>query len=299
MDKLAEMQVFVAAIRSGSFSAAGRQLELSPSAVSKLITRLESRLGVRLLGRTTRTLSPTEAGQEFYRRCLGILADVEDAEDALSDFGRAPRGLLRINSSPGFARHQLLPLLLEFQQRYPQLQLDLQLTGQAVDLVAERVDLAIRLGPLADNSLVARHLGDSRRIVCASPAYLARHGTPLEPADLAAHNCLRLSTSPAFNQWRFRTEQGETIVEADGNFVTDNVDVLYDHALQGGGVARLSSFMVRPAIAEGRLRPLLEAYETDRQQIHLLYPHRKHLPGKVRAFVEFMLAKFPGPLPWD
>lgn len=293
------MQVFVAAIRCGSFSAAGRELELSPSAVSKLVTRLESRLGVRLLNRTTRTLSPTEAGQQFYPRCLEILADVEDAEDALSDFGQIPKGRLRINSTPGFAKHQLLPVLTEFQQRYPQLELELQLSGQAVDLVAERVDLAIRLGALEDTSLVARRLGASRRLVCASPTYLQRQGMPQRPEDLRGHNCLRLSTSQAFNQWRFQTPDGEVLIDAHGTFVTDNVDALYDYALQGGGVARLSSFMLRQAIAEGRLVVLLEAYETDRQQIHLLYPHRRHLPGKVKVFVDFLLEKYAGQPPWD
>lgn len=298
MDKLAEMQVFVAAIRCGSFSAAGRELNLSPSAVSKLVTRLESRLGVRLLNRTTRTLSPTEAGQQFYHRCLEIIADVEDAEDALSDFGQIPKGKLRINTTQGFAKHQLLPVLTEFQQRYPQLELELQLTGQAVDLIAERVDLAIRLGVLEDTSLIARRLGESRRLVCASPTYLERHGIPRRPVDLRGHNCLRLSTSQAFNRWRFRTPAGDELIEADGSFVTDNIDALYDYALLGGGVARLSSFMAKQAIDDGRLAVLLEEYETDRQQVHLLYAHRKHLPGKIKVFVDFLLETF-AQRPWE
>ncbi len=299
MDKLAEMQVFVAVIRCGGFSAAGRELELSPSAVSKLVTRLESRLGVRLLNRTTRTLNPTEAGQQFYQRCQDILTDVENAENALSDFDQEPRGKLRITSTPGFAKHQLLPVLIDFQQRYPGLELELQLTGQSIDLIAEQVDLAIRLGALEDTSLVARSLGESRRLVCASPRYLEQHGIPLAPADLQSHNCLRMSTSHAFNQWRFRTLAGEELITAAGNFVTDNVNALYDYALQGGGIARLSSFMVKQAINEGRLVTLLEQYKTDRQQIHLLYPHRKHLPKKVKVFVNFLLEQYAEMPPWD
>ncbi len=299
MDQLGEMRVFAAAVRHGSFSAAGRQLNLSPSAVSKLVTRLEARLGVRLLNRTTRTLGPTEAGQQFFQRCQDILADVEDAEDALGDDGRSPRGTLRINSTPGFAQHQLLPLLVAFQQRHPQLRLELHLTGQAVDLVAERVDLAIRLGALKETSLIARPLGDSRRLVCASPAYLERHGTPCVPDDLRAHNCLRLSTSRSFNQWHFATPDGEVTVEADGGFVTDNVEALYGYALEGGGIARLAGFMVQPAIDDGRLVPLLQPFAVARQQIHLLYPHRKHLARKVTVFVDFLLENYRNNPPWD
>lgn len=299
MDKLSEMQAFVAAIRCGSFSAAGRQLDLSPSAISKLMTRMENRLGVRLLNRTTRSLNPTEAGERLFQRCLEILADIDDAEDDMSSYGQMPKGVLRINSTPGFATHQLLPLLPEFQTRYPQLTLELQLTGQSIDLISEKVDLAVRLGALPDTSLVARRLTESRRLVCASPAYLERFGAPNTPADLASHNCLRLSTSSAFNHWRFRTPRGEETIEARGRLVTDNVEALYHYALQGGGIARLSSFMVKSAIDDGRLMTVLDAFETDRQQIHLVYPHRKHLPGKVKALVEFLLEKFAEQAPWD
>lgn len=299
MDKLAEMQVFAQVIRQGSFSAAGRQRDLTPSAISKQVTRLESRLGVRLLNRSTRTLSPTEAGQLFFQRCLEIIADVEDAEDALSDFGQVPKGVLRINSTPGFAKHQLLPLLPEFQRRYPQLRLELQLTGQAIDLIAEQVDLAIRLGQLEDTSLVARRLAESQRVVCASPAYLEQHGMPTKPADLLAHNCLRLSTSSTFNQWHFHAAEGDQLIEVGGSFVTDNVDALLEYSLQGGGIARLSSFMVKQAIDDGQLVALLDQYEMDKQQIHLVYPHRKHLPSKVKVLVDFLVEKYSLQPPWD
>ncbi|MDD3445216.1 MAG: LysR family transcriptional regulator [Zavarzinia sp.] len=299
MSKFEEMQVFATAVRLGGFSAAGRQLDLSPSAVSKLVTRLEARLGVRLVNRTTRAVSPTEAGQQFFERCQDILGQVEAAEDALSDHGRSPKGTLRISSTPGFAQHRLLPLLADFQAHHPSLRLELQLTGQAIDLVAERVDLAIRLGPLKETSLIARPLGESRRQVCAAPAYLARHGIPRVPEDLRGHNCLRLSTSRDFNQWHFHGPAGETLIEVEGNFVTDNVEALYGYALQGGGIVRLSSFMVRQAIDDGRLVPLLQPFEMARQQIHLVYPHRRHLAPKVRVFVDFLLAAYGGDPPWD
>lgn len=298
MDKWTEMQVFVEAVKRGGFSSAGRQLNLSPSAVSKLITRLESRLGVRLFNRTTRTLSLTEGGQVFFQRCVEILSDVEDAEDSLTGFGQVPKGVLRINSTPGFAKHQLLPLMAEFQSLYPQLVVEFQLTGQSVDLIGEGVDIAIRLGALKDTSLVARKLGESRRVVCASPAYLNAHGEPLKPQDLLGHNCLRLSTSELFNQWQFSSEEGEETIDVKGGFVTDNVDALYEFALMGGGIARLSGFMVGDDIEAGRLVPLLESYSIEKQLIHAVYPHRKHLPAKVRVLVDFLLEQFTPRAPW-
>lgn len=298
MDKWTEMQVFVEAVKRGGFSSAGRQLNLSPSAVSKLITRLESRLGVRLFNRTTRTLNLTEGGQVFFQRCVEILSDVEDAEVSLTGFGQVPKGTLRINSTPGFAKHQLLPLMSEFQGLYPQLVVEFQLTGQSVDLIGEGVDIAIRLGALKDTSLVARKLGESRRVVCASPAYLSANGKPLKPQALLDHNCLRLSTSEFFNQWEFSSEEGDEAIDVKGGFVTDNVDALYDFTLMGGGIARLSGFMVGDDIEAGRLVPLLERYSIEKQLIHAVYPHRKHLPAKVRVLVDFLVEKFIPSAPW-
>ena len=298
MDKLSEMQVFVAAVRSGSFSAAGRQLELSPSAVSKLISRMESRLGVRLLNRTTRTLSLTEGGQVYFQRCIEIIQDVESAEDALSGFGQVPKGTLRINSSAGFARHQLIPQLSEFQAMYPEIDIELQLSGLSVDLIGGRVDVAIRLGLLEDTSLVARKLGESQRIVCASPAYLEKHGQPQTPEELKQHQCLRLSTSDSFNQWHFKRQGAREVIDIGHGFVTDNVEALHEYARMGGGIARLSSFMVADDIEAGRLVPLLRHYDIDKQQIHVLYTHRKYLPAKIRVFVDFLLQKFVPTAPW-
>lgn len=292
MDKWGEMQVFVACVKQGSFSAAGRSLELSPSAVSKLISRLENRLGIRLLNRTTRSLSLTEAGHAFYQRCFEILTELDEAEAELTDFGQSPQGLLKVNCSPGFATHQLLPVLPQFQQQYPDLTLELQLTGQAVDLVTEGVDVAIRLGQLEDTSLVARKLGDCSRIICASEDYVQQNGEPKIPQDLHQHNCLRLSTRELFNQWLFSADGEEQIIRVGGNFVTDNVEALLQQVLAGQGIARLSGFMVSNQIAAGRLIPLLQNYKTERQQVHAVYPHRKFLAAKVRVFIDFLLQQF-------
>ncbi|MEH6626695.1 MAG: LysR family transcriptional regulator [Motiliproteus sp.] len=292
MDKWGEMQVFVACVKQGSFSAAGRSLELSPSAVSKLISRLENRLGVRLLNRTTRSLSLTEAGHAFYQRCLEILTELDEAEAELTDYGQSPKGVLKVNCSPGFATHQLLPVLPQFQQQYPDLTVELQLTGQAVDLVTEGVDVSIRLGQLQDTSLVARKLGECSRIICASAGYIQQYGKPNTPQDLYQFNCLRLSTREIFNQWLFSVEGQDQLIRVKGNFVTDNVEALLQQVLAGQGIARLSGFMVSREIAAGRLVPLLQDYKTERQQVHAVYPHRKFLAVKVRVFVDFLLQTF-------
>jgi DNA-binding transcriptional LysR family regulator len=293
------MHVFVEAVKRGGFSAAGRQLNLSPSAISKLVSRLENRLGVRLFNRTTRTLHLTEAGQAFFKRCIEILEDVEDAETSIIGFGHVPKGVLRINSTPGFFKHQLLPIMAEFQQLYPQLVLEFQLTGQSIDLINEGVDLAIRLGVLKDTSLVARKLGESNRVICASPQYIKTHGIPLKPQDLLHHNCLRLSTNDVFNRWEFYSKNEEEIIEVDGQFVTDNVEALYEYALLGGGIVRLSGFMVGEAIKAGSLVPILKDYSIKKQQIHAVFPHRKHLPAKVRVLLDFLFDRFSKNTPWD
>lgn len=299
MDKWTEMQVFTEAVKRGGFSAAGRQLNLSPSAVSKLVSRLESRLGVRLFNRTTRTLNLTEGGQIFFKRCIEILEDVEDAETSITGFGHVPKGVLRINSTPGFVKHQLLPIMAEFQQLYPQLVVEFQLTGQSIDLIGEGVDLAVRLGVLKDTSLVARKLGESQRIVCASPDYLETHGIPSTPIALLQFNCLRLSTSDDFNHWEFYSDEKEESIEVNGHFITDNVDALYEYALLGGGIVRLSGFMIGEDIKAGRLVPILQNYSIKKQQIHAIFPHRKYLPAKVRVLLDFLLKKFTPTTPWD
>lgn len=291
MDKLTEMTVFTEVARQGGFSAAARQLDLAPSSVSKLITRMERRLGSRLLNRTTRKLSLTEGGKLFLHHCLTILDQVDEAEALLSGYYSEPKGILRVTSSPGFAKHQLLPLIPVFLQQHPGVELDLRLTGETVDLIDGGIDVAIRLGSLSDSSLIARKLGESRRIICASPAYLKNNGVPQTPAELEHHNCLTNSASTTFNQWRFHTPDGEETISVSGNFICDTVDSLHDLALQGGGIVRLAEFMVGEDIRAGRLVPLLEKYNRELQPIHALYTHRDHLPAKVRAFIDFLLSR--------
>jgi len=293
MSKLTEMSVFTAVAQKGSFTSAARELGLSPSAASKLVTRLEERLGARLLNRTTRQVRLTEGGEVFLQRCVAILDDIEGAEELLTGFGREPKGTLTVNSTAGFARHCLLPLLPRFQATFPHLQINLQVSPTAVDLIATGVDVAIRMGELKDTSLIARKLCESRRIICASPGYLEIHGEPRNSADLEGHDCLCMSSTPSFNQWKLNTPRGRKLVEVEGSFSADKVDMLHQHALQGGGLVRLEEFMVEADISAGRLVPVLEQYNNEMQPVHAVFPHRQHLPSKVRVFVDFLVEFLP------
>lgn len=297
MNRLSEMQAFAESVREGSFSAASRSLAMSPSAISKLVTRLEERLQVRLLNRTTRQISLTEAGQRFYVRCNEILHELEDAESEIVEYGELPQGLLRVNCSPGFAQHQVIPLLAGFHSEYPGLQVELTLTGKTIDLIAEGVDLAIRLGELEDSSLIASSLGRSDRIVCASPDYLEKFGTPKTPQELMQHNCLCLTSREEVNTWKFGAGDAQEVIHVSGNFKTDNVNALYDSALVGGGILRLSGFMLNKAIKAGKLVPLLTDYEPQPQWVNIVYPHRRFLPAKVRIFIEYLKENLD-PIQW-
>ena len=299
MDKLTEMTVFVEVARYNSFSAAARRLRLSPSSVSKIITRMEERLGSRLFNRTTRKLHLAEGGQQFLTRCVDILNYVEEAEEILLDDNRTPKGVLTVNSSLGFAKHQLLPILPKFLSQHPELEFNLQLTGEKVDLIKEDVDVAIRLGQLQDSNLIARKLGECQRIICASPAYIKNYGSPEKPLDLKQHNCLCLSTNVAFNHWKFSVSNRKQSIPVSGNFVTDTVGAIHELVLKGYGITRLSEFMIGDDIKKGKLIPLLKEYNQELQQIHLVYPHRQHLPAKTKLFIDYLLGIFIPTPPWN
>jgi len=295
MDKLSEMNVFVAVAEACSFSGAARSLKLSPSAVSKQVTRLENRLATRLFNRTTRQVKLTESGQVYFQRCVEILAQVEDAEGMLAGFSSEPRGVLTVSCTADFAKYCLLPIMPLFSARYPNLTFNLRVSGASVDLLAEEVDVAVRMGRLKDSSLIARKLCASRRVICASPDYFSTHGKPQSLEDLHDHNCLTMSSAPAFNHWALSTSLGRQTIEVNGNFVADKIDVLHQHALQGGGLVRLAEFMVESDINEGRLVSVLDDCNDEVQDIHAVYLHRLHVPAKVQAFIEFLLTHLPIP----
>lgn len=297
-----EMDVFVHVVRTGGLSAAGRVLGLSPSAVSKIIGRLEDRLGARLLQRTTRRLSLTEEGRTFYDRCLRILADIDDAEQAVGRLRTAPGGTLRITAAVAFGTYQVVPLLPEFVDRYRLINLDLTVTDRIVDLVEEGVDLGIRTGARFESSLVSRLLAEDYRIICAAPSYLDRFGVPEVPTDLAQHNCLAWfgGSHGDLNEWPFTGPDGPYTVTARGNTRVNSGETLYEMTLAGLGIAQLAEFRVGEDVRCGRLVPLLADYHRPEPlPIHVVYPHRQHLSPKVRAFVDYLVEKFTPDPPWS
>lgn len=286
------MAVFVAAAESGSFSAAGRKLGLSPSAVSKLVARIEDRLGIPLFTRSTRALLLTAEGAAYLERVRRILADIDDAERLVSTGADAPaRGRLRISASVGFGEICLLPLVPEFLALHPQVELDISLTDAVIDLVDERTDIAIRVGALRDSALKARKLLDTRRMIVASPDYVARHGLPEKPDDLAGHNCLRFNFRRNLDEWPFRDPAtGESFrVPVSGNAFGNNGVILRQLALDGLGLARLGTFHTQADVAAGRLVGILEPFNAgDIEDIHAVYVGHAHLAARIRAFVDFM-----------
>ena len=301
MDQATEMVIFVRAVEDGSFSAAARSLDLTPSAVSKQIRRLEDRLGVRLFNRTTRRISLTEAGQAYYDRCARIIAEIREAEEAVSSLSRSPRGTLRVSATVSFARVEVLPLINRFLRHYPEVSMDVDLTDRPVDLVEEGVDVAIQWREQMDDpSLIARRLAVNRRIICAAPDYIERHGMPATPEELQQHNCLTLNELSQFNDWEFDDPgRGRRVIHVRGSFRANTADALYEAARAGVGLARLSTWLVAPDVRRGALVPVLPQYRHEQSAYYVVYPHRRHLSPKVRAFVDFLVEDFtPGP-PWE
>lgn len=301
MDNINEMQVFARVVDSGGFSSAARSLSLSPSAVSKQITKLEDRLGVRLLTRTTRRLNLTEEGDAFYHRVKRILAEIDEAEQAVSISKAAPRGHLRVTCSVAFGETQVAPLLPEFLDRYPEVTFELMLSDGIVDLVEEGVDVAIRQGKLSNSAMVARKLADNRRRICAAPSYVEKFGTPETPDDLYQHNCLGFAGHPYLNEWPFRLEDGKRqVVRASGNFSANNGESIYDLLMAGLGIARAAEFMVGKHLQEGTLIEVLGDYlEDEAAPIHIVYPDPRHLSPKTRAFIDYMVEKMTPVPPWE
>lgn len=287
-----EMLVFSKVVETGSFSAAGKLLDLTASAVSKLVSRIEQRLGVLLLRRSTRQLAITAEGRNFYDSCVRILADIEEAEQGVARGTAAPRGVLRVNVSVPFGTHQLLPLVPEFNRRYPDIALDLSLTDALADLQREPVDVAIRMGPLADANFRARLLGSSRRVVVAAPAYLAAHGRPRQPQELAQHRCFNFNFRRSLDEWPFRID-GQTVhLPVRGGMLTNNGETMRELTLAGLGISRLACFHVARDVEAGRLMALLEDYNPgDTEEIHAIFSSQRYMPLRVRAFIDFLVER--------
>lgn len=290
-DRARALEVFVAVMREGSFSGAGRVLGLTPSAVARSIDRIEARLGVRLLLRSTRALTPTLEGQAYLQTARRILADLDDAEQQIADQG-APRGRLRISAALSHGRLRIVPLLGEFARLYPHILIDVALTDTIIDVAAGQADVAIRFGRLADSLLTARKLGESGRVIVASPAYLERCGIPVEPEDLHRHNCLNFNFRRAEPVWPFRRGGQDIALSVKGNIEANNGDTLGQLAVAGVGIVRVGAFSVVEDIAAGRLVPLLEAYNPgDVELIHAVFVGGANTPARVRVFVDFLASR--------
>jgi DNA-binding transcriptional LysR family regulator len=294
MSRLQDLEVFVQVVNSGNFAKAAAALEINPSAISRRISQLEEQLGVRLLNRTTRSLSLTDVGDRYFKRCLSILADLEEADREAKQHSEAPQGLLYVSCSTLFAHRHLLARLPEFLAQYPRLKIQLVLTDDVVDVVGEGIDVAIRIGELADSSLITRRLVSDRRIICAAPAYLDRYGTPTTPDDLAAHNCLTLNAyKTTLNQWRFRDPVGLREISVGGNFTVNSGVALYESVLAGLGIARVTEFLADRALRSGQLIRILSEYEGENEVgIYAIFPSNRYLLPKVQCFVEFLTKSF-------
>lgn len=289
---LSDVENFLAVASMGSFAGAAQALRLTPSAISRSMTRLEKRLGVALIRRTTRSLALTREGVAYRDRMRAILSDMFDLEASLSSAVQGPRGLLRVNASPSFGVHCLIPILPRFAETYPHISVDLTLTDAIVDLVEERADVAIRIGPLRDTRLRAKKLGHSRMVLVASPDYLARRGTPRTPDDLDAHDCLRFSFRRSVDSWPFLVEGRLVHKPVEGRFYGNSGEVVREMAVAGCGIARHGRFHVARDLREGRLVELLADYDAgDGEDIHALYAPEDRAAARIRALLDFLEAE--------
>lgn len=290
-NRLGEMEAFVQVARRGSFAAAAKALRRTPSAVSRAVARLESRLGVGLIRRTTRAMTLTPEGETYLARASELIAEFDAIEDGFGRDAAQPSGLLRVNASVPFGQRMILPVLPRFLAQQPRMRVDLTLTDDVVDLVEARADVAIRIGPLRDTRLRAKLLGRSRLAVVAAPAYLAQAGTPAHPDALVDHNCLTFSFRRSLDTWPFLIDGAVSQRPVHGNFFGNSGEVVRMMALGGAGLARLARFHVDEDIAAGRLVPVLEAFSPgDVEDIHALYVGHERLSSRIRCFVDFLSA---------
>lgn len=289
MDKFEAMRVFCSVIEAGGFAPAADRMGLSTSAVSRHVAQLEAHLNVRLLNRTTRRMSPTDEGFAYFERCTQLLADLEETEASVSGEARRPHGRLRLTAPIALATLRLAPAFAAFSRQYPDITLDIALSDSIADFAEEGLDLAIRVGRVGSENLVARHIGDSVLLVAAAPDYLKRTGTPSCPDDLAHHECLTYTYSSIGNQWSFEDRDGKTITTRIGGPINANNGMLLaEIAAAGGGIAFAPCFILQPLIDAGRLQRVLPDWGTPRLPIHAVYPTRRHLSAKVQAMTGFL-----------
>jgi DNA-binding transcriptional LysR family regulator len=299
MDKLVAIRAFAKVVQSGSFSKAADDLRLSRSAVSKYVIELEQELGVQLLHRTTRNASPTEHGQSYYERCVAILADLDEADTDVGRLQTEPRGLLRVNAPMSFGTLHLGRALADFMERYPALRIELILTDQLINPVQDGFDVTLRIAEMVSSSLIARKITAARRVVCAAPAYLERHGTPSHPKELRGHDCLNYGYLATGNQWKLTGPDGDHWVQRPWRLCTNNAEVLRDAAVKGRGIALLPTFIVGADLQQGGLRTILPDFVAPEMTLHAIYSPTRQLAAKTRAFIDFLVERFGGRPYWD
>ncbi|AOY89095.1 LysR family transcriptional regulator [Marinobacter salinus] len=299
MDRIDAMRAFVTVVNEGTFTRAADRLEMSPQLVSKYVSQLEQHLGVRLLNRTTRKIHLTEAGTHYHQRAQQVLNDIDDMENQLGDLQTQARGLLRISAPVSFAIRHMAPLLSEFQNAHPAVGIDLQLNDRKVEIVEEGFDIALRIGHLKSSSLIAKRIAPVRLVMCASPDYLERHGTPERLEDLQTHRYLRYSymnqeASEPVHRWLQSAARNR-----GSDMVSNNGDVLVEAAIAGAGIALQPTFITGSAIREGKLRIILPECEPEPMALYAVYAHRQLLASKVRSFLNFIEGYFGEPPYWD
>jgi DNA-binding transcriptional LysR family regulator len=287
-----DREVFFQVVEANGFGAAARRLDTTPASVSRRVKALEQRLGVRLLQRTTRKLSLTEAGERYFHDGRRLLRELEDLEQALTASALEPEGALRIVAPMSFGQRRLAPLVARFAALHRKLRISLILEDRETDLIDEAADLAIRIGYPADSSMIARAIAPVPRHACASPEYLARRGRPESPEDLLQHDCLHYNLISEREEWTFLDDEGEQTLAIKGSFCSNNGDVLAEAAIQGLGITLLPDFIVEDALADGRLVKVLDAFERTPLTLFALYPSRRHLPAKTRLFLDYLMASF-------
>lgn len=292
--------MFVAVMETGSFTAAAERLGTSSGQASKLVSRLETRLGVRLLSRTTRAVSPTEAGQAYFDRLRPLLDEFDNLDASIRDASHAPRGRLRLTAPLTFGTMEIAPALNEFARQFPEIELDVAFTDRVVNLVDEGFDLAVRVGRPSDSSMIARKLCTVRLVVVGAPDYLERHGIPATPDDISAFDCILDANFREPGRWPFRGADGEALnVSVTGRIRYSNAEACLEAARAGLGLACLPTFIAGGALRAGSVKRVLEAFETEPYMVHALYPHSRHLAGKVRVLVDFLIERYRGTPHWE
>ena len=292
MDKFACIRAFVTVVEGGGFSEAARRMGVSKALISKQVAQLEDHLDLRLLHRTTRKVTPTSSGQAYFDQCRPLLAEFDELDSVMRSSSTSPTGELHVAAPVTFAEMHLMPVVSRYASRYPDVTVKLDLTDRFVDLVEERIDLAIRIGELSDSSLVARKLGEASMQLCASAGYLAEHGEPVEPGQLADHRCVLDSNYPGGNNWKLGSGDNPVSVEVKPRLIVNNARAGRELVRAGHGVGFLPSFAIADDIKKGRLQPLLPKYASEAIGIYAVYQHRKHLSAKTRLFIEEMHQHF-------